>query len=183
MKWQDYRRKAINALKYDKVAANKLSDIIDHDQENMESEEGEIKEVKLEHLCEAQDHNIIVGEEIKLEIIIEAINIVRPIVGFIMKNENGLVLLGDNTESTKIDQIPSEIEEKEVYCIKFIFTIPILPKGKYFITASFARGTYENHKILSWINDAIMIQSNCSDISAGLAGVPMHAMTMEKVNP
>ncbi len=64
---------------------------------------------------------------------------------------------------------------------KFIFTLPLLSKGEYSITVALASGSQDNHEIIHWVNDALILKSECSSIAAGLAGVPMHTIEMEKI--
>ena len=70
-------------------------------------------------------------------------------------------------------QIPPAVK------IRLGVTIPLLPSGEYSITASVADGDQKQHKILHWKNDAIVLQSQCSSVAAGLAGIPMHSIIME----
>ena len=63
---------------------------------------------------------------------------------------------------------------------RFIFTLPLLSKGEYSVTVALASGSQDNHEIIHWVNDALILKSECTSIAAGLAGVPMHAIEMEK---
>ena len=62
---------------------------------------------------------------------------------------------------------------------EFIFTIPLLPKGDYFLCASFARNM-QQHTIINWINDAYVLKSNSNNVAAGFVGVPMHSIKIRK---
>ena len=120
---------------------------------------------------------IIGGELVKLTIELTAKkNIKNLIVGFILKNDRGLVVLGDNT----INKIDSEGEESikigEIISVEFIFTMPLLRAGQYSITSSIAEGSIDTHNILHWKNDSILIESRCTSIAAGVAGVPMQSI-------
>ena len=103
------------------------------------------------------------------------------IAGFIVKNDKGLILFGDNT----LNGIPGEIiklaDKGNIISAQFIFTMPMLPKGEYTISLSVAVGDQKNHKICHWLNDAILLQSTNTTINAGMAGIPMHSIRM-KVN-
>ena len=71
--------------------------------------------------------------------------------------------------------------QKEIMVCDFVFTIPLLPAGDYTITVSIADGI-RVHEILDWRNDALVLQSQCNSIAAGLAGVPMHNIKMTRIN-
>ena len=47
------------------------------------------------------------------------------------------------------------------------------------LTASVITGDIDNHKILNWQNDVLLIRSECTNIAAGLAGIPMHLIEVE----
>ena len=115
----------------------------------------------------------IVRLEIGAEVGIEADNI---IIGFILKNDRGLALLGDNS----LNGLPEEriINAPKGSTIRgqFIFTLPLLPAGEYSVSASIAIGTQADHRILHWLNDALILRSQCTSIAAGLAGVAMHSI-------
>ena len=108
-----------------------------------------------------------------------SIDIKQPIVGFILKNDKGLTLLGDNTANKFSEEDNIWIPKEAIVVTEFIFTIPMLPAGEYSISASVATGNQQKHEILHWINDALLLRSQCTTIAAGLAGFPMHSIKME----
>ena len=59
--------------------------------------------------------------------------------------------------------------------------MPLLAAGEYSITSSIATGSLEQHNILHWVNDSLILVSQCTSISAGIAGVPMQSITLEKI--
>ena len=75
--------------------------------------------------------------------------------GFLLRNDKGLTLLGDNTYNSLSKKTKIGALKKEVLVCEFVFTIPLLPPGEYTITASIASGDPETHEILDWINDAL----------------------------
>ena len=122
------------------------------------------------------------GELVNLEIIITTYTCVEnPIVGFLLKNDKGVTLLGENSHNKLDKQMIKNIDQKTRLKTTFEFTIPILPSGEYSISASIADGDQKQHKILHWKNDAIVLQSHCSSVAAGVAGVPMHLIKMETI--
>ena len=57
--------------------------------------------------------------------------------------------------------------------------MPHLPKGTYGFTVSLAQGMQAEHEQLQWLNDALAFESINTSIAAGLAGVPMHRITLQ----
>ena len=92
----------------------------------------------------------------------------------------GQTILGDNTLNTNRTELCNTIEKGEKVEAMFIFTIPMLKPGKYSVTASIAEGTETNHEILHWLNESIIIESRCNSIAAGIAGVTMHSIKVER---
>jgi len=129
----------------------------------------------------AFDNKVIYGGEIlALEIDCKADNYIGNFLcGFILKNDKGLTLLGDNT-ANKFSTSDS-LEAGEIVRVQFIFTMPILPWGKYSITASLADGTMKEHNILHWKNSAVLLESQNTSCAAGLAGLPMQSITIERI--
>ena len=127
---------------------------------------------------EDKDLNVIIGGElVKLTIELTAKKDIKGlIVGFVLKNDKGLVVLGDNTFN-KIESIEEEsITSGEILSVDFVFTMPLLRAGQYSITSSIAEGSIDTHNILHWKNDSILIESRCTSIAAGVAGVPMQSI-------
>ena len=81
-------------------------------------------------------------------------------------------MAGDNTSNRLEDHENLVAKVDEIMKAEFIFTMPLLPSGEYSITVSIASGNLEKHSILHWVNDAIILTSQCSSIAAGLAGIP-----------
>ena len=183
--WIDYRASIINSSSI----ANLL--VITQFKECLSSAESfgngkaQIKDVRL---LESNTRKPLLvgrgGERVILRIEASAINhISNPIVGFLLKNEKGQVLLGDNSLNSISDllrQNNSEgVPERSCYSAEFEFTIPMLPKGSYGFTVSLAQGSQAEHEQLQWLNDALLFESINTSIAAGLAGVPMHRITLQ----
>ena len=69
------------------------------------------------------------------------------ICGFIIKNDKGLTILGDNTFNRFENQRDINVRNGEEITTRFVFTIPMLNAGKYSITVSIAQGDMERHSI------------------------------------
>ena len=143
-----------------------------------------INSVNIENIDDPKKEirTILGGEIVKLSIEGHIVNrIDNVIMGFILKNDKGLTLLGDNTYNAFTQTGRIGASEKEILVCDFIFTIPLLPPGDYTITVSIADGNLEVHEILDWRNDALVLQSQCDSVAAGLAGVPMHNIRMRRI--
>ena len=108
-------------------------------------------------------------------------NIANIIIGFILKNKQGLNILGDNTLNNMIQGDDTSFAKGEIMTASFVFTMPLLAAGEYSVTSSIASGSLEQHNILHWVNDSLMMVSQCTSISAGIAGVPMQSITLERM--
>ena len=180
-KWTDYRHEAIkesrgkNRKEYDicneilsgKTYGGKEAEIVEANvrsyekRENRESFEG--------------------GEIVELVIRIKMNEDTKDVIaGFILKNSKGLTILGDNT----LNAIPSKkinfAKEGLMIEASFIYTMPYLAKGDYSLSLSVASGNQDAHRILHWINDAMIIKSNSNIISTGIAGLPMHSINIKE---
>jgi len=183
-RWLDYRAKAINRSKmaniiriekYNKKTIQRESyggkevEIISTEIKNMENDKKNLRYIKG-------------GELVKITIMARVkANISTLIVGFILKNKQGLDILGDNTLNGMIDEESTLFKKGDIFSACFIFAMPLLTAGEYSITSSVAKGSLEEHNILHWQNDALILVSQCTSISAGIAGVPMQSITIERI--
>ena len=183
MKWSDLRSKHINSSEYANIIDIECFDRSATAEEDYGGNETEIIKVEINN-TERWDQKYLQihgGEIVSLKIkCIARRDIKRFISGFLLKNDKGLVLLGDNTANGEIKNRVICAKKGEIVETEFIFTLPLLPTGLYSITASVAEGTMKQHNILHWKNDAILLESRCTSISAGLAGIPMHSIKVVK---
>jgi len=171
-KWSDYRSELVNS---------NLLTICRFEESVLTSESFGTGKAEIVNVCLLNDSTklpliVALGGEI-ITLRIEACAksyIEKPIAGFILKNDKGLTLLGDNTLNAypPIESVPLHVAG--ILIAEFRFTLPLLPVGTYSITASIAEGTQNDHSLLHWLNDAIVLRSECNNIAAGLAGVAMH---------
>lgn len=181
--WLDFRKDRIN----NSNLANYLV-ITQFDESLLKSEsfgtgEAEITDILLLDSSTSQPMAVALGgERVTLRIVgVAHREIKSPIIGFILKNDKGLILLGDNTLNSYKDIQPPTIQAGHSYQAEFEFTMPLLPYGNYSITASLAEGTQLNHIQLHWLNDALIFSSTCTSIAAGLAGAAMHDIRLELI--
>ncbi|MFN7630986.1 MAG: ABC transporter ATP-binding protein [Cyanobacteriota bacterium] len=96
-----------------------------------------------------------IAEGEAVEITIEALSkvlITQPIIGFAIRNNTGLAVLGDNTFHSGYGK-RSCYEPGEVITGSFRFTMPGLAPGKYTVHAAIARGTQAEHIQMHYFND------------------------------
>jgi lipopolysaccharide transport system ATP-binding protein len=93
------------------------------------------------------------GQRIVIEITIECLEDVSfPIVGFAIRNNNGLAVIGENTFQTGYGE-RSNYEKGEFIRARFTFTLPRLAPGKYSVHAAVARGTQQDHVQMHYFHD------------------------------
>ncbi len=101
------------------------------------------------------------------------------IVGFYVKDRLGQLLFGDNTYLSYLDNGFS-VAAGETFRARFHFDMPRLQAGDYFITAGVAEGSQNDHVIQSWVHEALMFKSQGTQAPAGIIGLPMHDITLDR---
>ncbi len=182
-RWRDYRSTALNSG----INANTIR-ITKMKQENRNiinygGDKGRITKTLIRNEESGERiQTIMGGEVVVLTIDAEILAPVKGLItGFLLKNSKGLTLLGDNTMNALPAKMVRQANRGDKIETKFIFTLPLLSKGEYSITVALASGSQDDHEIIHWVNDALILKSECSSIAAGLAGVPMHTIEMEKI--
>ena len=123
---------------------------------------------------------IVGGESVVLELVVEAYEPMRnAIVGFYLKDRLGQLLFGDNTYLNYLDE-GFPVAGGETFRARFHFDMPRLQAGDYFITAGVADGSQDDHVIQNWIHEALMFKSNGTQVPAGIIGIPMHDITLNR---
>ncbi|MEE5061476.1 ABC transporter ATP-binding protein [Pseudomonas alliivorans] len=123
---------------------------------------------------------IIGGEIVKLSVEFRTLDYIQSvIVGFIIKNKNGVSLFGDNTCLTYHDDPQRCVSGEQWECL-FEFRMPILPAGDYSITVAVSDGNQENHCVNDWVDDAVIIKSESLNIASGLIGIPVQKIALNK---
>jgi lipopolysaccharide transport system ATP-binding protein len=121
------------------------------------------------------------GEMVQLEITIIADAAIDDlIIGFFIKDKLGLLLFGDNTYLTTLVE-GFRASEGDAFRAKFLFEMPRLQQGDYFVTIGVASGTQENHVVQAWLHEALMFKSRGPSVPAGILGIPMYAISVERV--
>jgi lipopolysaccharide transport system ATP-binding protein len=118
------------------------------------------------------------GELVTLQIVCFARQKLHsPIVGFHFKNRLGQRLFGDNTYLSYKNQDFS-VAAGESFTATFTFLMPRLERGDYAFDVALAEGVQENHEMLHWKYDALVLVSHSSSVTSGLVGIPMIAIDM-----
>ncbi|NYE30216.1 lipopolysaccharide transport system ATP-binding protein [Rhodanobacter sp. K2T2] len=99
------------------------------------------------------------------------------IVGFLVRNKQGLSLFGDNTYLSYLNN-PIALAPGEECCASFEFRMPVLPGGDYSISVAVSDGTQNSHVVHQWKHDAIILSSHSSQVSTGLIGIPMRSVRL-----
>lgn len=121
------------------------------------------------------------GEEVALVIEGQALqHLARVIVGFIVRDRLGQNLFGDNTYITTLDA-PVSFGPGANFRATFQFLMPILPAGRYAISAAIVSGMQQDHTVHEWINEAIYFESHNGMAASGMIGVPMHKVALEEI--
>ena len=121
---------------------------------------------------------VVGGEDVILEIQCLAMaDILRPIIGFQLKDRLGQVVFCDNTYLVyQNTQVFADAGTEIV--ARFEFRLPILPTGDYSVSPAIAEGTQEEHVQHHWLHDALIIRVHASSICMGVVGLPMRKITL-----
>ena len=113
------------------------------------------------------------GAEAELRIMCRAMRPVKqPIVGFILRNERGENLAGDNTY-LRYSNTSLRIAAGATFTARFHFQLPYLPAGEYRFAPAITEGTQADHVHLHWMENALALRVSRSPIRRGTVGVPM----------
>ena len=125
---------------------------------------------------------VIGGELTAIDIAIRAhVDIESPIIGFVLKDRQGQPLFGDNTFLAYMDRsLP--LRAGDSLHARFEFRMPILASGAYAISIAVADGTQISHVVHQWLHDAILLSSHSTSLSTGLMGIPMRAISLERLH-
>ncbi|MGB0371058.1 MAG: ABC transporter ATP-binding protein [Opitutales bacterium] len=122
------------------------------------------------------------GELVHLEIHVACFQqLDSPIIGFLIRNDVGLEIFGDNTYLTSKMENGHRANAEDTLVANFSFYMPILPKGDYTITCAIANGDERKHIQHHWVHDAISFCSTSDSMSTGLVGIPMQKISVSSL--
>ena len=122
---------------------------------------------------------VVGGEDVILEIrCLAKEHILRPIIGFQLKDRLGQVVFCDNTylvyQNTHLF-----VDAGTEIVARFEFRLPLLPTGDYSVSPAIAEGTQDEHVQHQWLHDALIIRVHASSICMGIVGLPMRKISLE----
>lgn len=121
---------------------------------------------------------IVGGELVVLEVQAHAHQYIdSPIIGFFIKDRLGQSLFGDNTYLAYAEN-PIKLQKNQTIEAKFLFQMPVLPRGDYVVCVAIAEGTQNDHVQHHWIYDALILKSYSSSVSTGLIGIPIQQIEL-----
>ena len=122
---------------------------------------------------------VVGGEDVILEIrCLAKADILRPIIGFQLKDRLGQVVFCDNTylvyQNTQLF-----VDAGTEIVARFEFRLPLLPTGDYSVSPAIAEGTQDEHVQHQWLHDALIIRVHASSVCMGIVGLPMRKISLE----
>lgn len=123
------------------------------------------------------------GEFVSLIIEVKAVNkIVRPIIGFLLRDRLGQDLFGENTIRVSQPNADTELSAGKSMKAIFNFTLPYLPNGQYAVACSIADGDLQNNIQHHFIHDALILNVFTSAKRWGLVGIACEKIILELKN-
>lgn len=112
------------------------------------------------------------GERCEIHIGLHAhAEVLRPIVGYVVKDRLGREILGDNTALMNCRLGP--LGKGKRYAVSFrLPSWPNLTGGDYSLSVAVADGTFEDHVQCHWLHDAVVFQSIPLRRTSALLSVP-----------
>lgn len=121
------------------------------------------------------------GEAVELRISCECYTTLEsPVIGFVVKDKLGQTLFGDNSYLS-YQECTLICRAGERLAARFGFMMPIMPSGNFSISVSIANGSQEEHVQHHWLHDAIIFESQATSLSTGLLGIPMHEISLTRM--
>lgn len=145
--------------------------------------DGRIKIIDVQFIDEqeARLHTIKGGDVVCLMITTRCIEPTGNVLfGFNVKDRLGQHLFGENTHQS-VHATDIAMRPGECFRARFTFQMPVLHQGQYTITTAVASGTPENHRQQQWLHEALVISSATDWAHAGLVGLPMLDIKVERL--
>ena len=123
---------------------------------------------------------VVGGEEVRLQVSAACHQVMEsPIIGFYIKDRLGQPLFGDNTYLSYMEA-PLPCAPGQSLRATFVFEMPRLAAGDYTVAVAIADGVEREHVQHHWIHDALHFKSESSSVSAGVIGIPMKNVVLER---
>ena len=120
------------------------------------------------------------GEEIEIQILARTNKILKkPILGFLLANNLGQYLFGENTVYHKDYDSRAQANPGDKVKATFRLLLPMLPSGTYAVTAAIGDGDIDSNIIHQWIDNAGFIVVSSSKIRYCLVGASISEISLE----
>ena len=103
---------------------------------------------------------------------------VKPILGFLIRDRLGQDLLGENTIPFTQDHAVA-IHAGQEFEGEFVFRLPMLPNGDYAVMTSVAEGERHDNIQHHYMHDALILHVVSSKVRYGLVGVPFEQVMLK----
>lgn len=103
---------------------------------------------------------------------------VKPILGFLIRDRLGQDLFGENTLPFTQDKTFS-IHPGQEFEGEFVFRLPMLPNGDYAVMTSVAEGERHDNIQHHYLHDALILHVVSSQVRYGLVGVPFEDISLK----
>jgi lipopolysaccharide transport system ATP-binding protein len=118
------------------------------------------------------------GEAVRVRIeVVSKTALLRPMIGFFVKDSLGQPLFGDNTYQTYMDR-PLEVTSNGTLTAEFHFDLPLMRTGGYTMTVAVVEGTPLDHVVQHWIHDALLFQVSAPLSNGVMIGIPMRSINV-----
>jgi lipopolysaccharide transport system ATP-binding protein len=104
---------------------------------------------------------------------------VRPILGFLVRDKLGQDLFGENTLPFT-NKNPLPVQAGDQFQAEFTFKLPMLPNGDYTVMTSLADGDLYNHVQHHWLHNSLILHVSSSEARYGLVGIEFKSMDFYK---
>jgi lipopolysaccharide transport system ATP-binding protein len=102
-------------------------------------------------------NNFSLGDRVCFVLTVQALeHIKNPVLGLIIKDRTGHQLFYDGTGGNFATENLS-LKKNRISKVFFYFTFPYLVEGKYVLDIAFADGDTNNHDVLDWVRDCLVI--------------------------
>lgn len=109
-----------------------------------------------------------------------------PIIGFLFKDRLGQELFGENTGIQSTENAQNLGRDQNMIQAEFVFRLPMLLNGQYFVTVTLADGNLTENIQHHWLHDALTITVHSSKVRYGILGLSFEKAalrTLEKEAP
>jgi lipopolysaccharide transport system ATP-binding protein len=122
------------------------------------------------------------GDEVRLRVeCLAERDMLRPIIGFLLRDRLGQNVFGDSTYFACRDRHIS-VPAGESFAATFTFQMPLLARGNYALTVAITEGTQEDHIHVHWIEEAVQLNVLGGPVQRGIIGIPASRISIESVD-